>query len=117
MTNNSVEIKKGLRDVYLDGTLLSFIDGRAGELYYYGFNIHDIAENATFEEVAYLMLHGKLPTYSELSGFEQKLIMNRLLPENVINVIMARNLFPVRNTFVAPIFPDPISLISCFLKT
>ena len=87
MTNDSVEIKKGLRDVYLDGTLLSFIDGRAGELYYYGYNIHDIAENASFEEVAYLMLHGKLPTNSELAEFEQNLIKNRSLPENVINVI------------------------------
>ena len=87
MTSDSVEIKKGLRDVYLDGTLLSFIDGRAGELYYYGYNIHDIAENASFEEVAYLMLNGKLPTNSELTRFEDNLKTNRFLPENIISVI------------------------------
>ncbi|GIT16890.1 MAG: hypothetical protein CM1200mP38_5470 [Dehalococcoidia bacterium] len=88
MTSDSVEIKKGLRDVYLDGTLLSFIDGRAGELYYYGYNIHDIAENASFEEVAYLMLNGKLPTYSELTRFEENFKKNnRFLPENIVSVI------------------------------
>ena len=87
MTSDSVEIKKGLRDVFLDGTLLSFIDGRAGELYYYGYNIHDIAENASFEEVAYLMLNGKLPTNSELTRFEDNLKTNRFLPENIISVI------------------------------
>lgn len=49
------EIIKGLKDVYLDTTTSSFIDGQEGKLLYRGYNIHDLAENSTFEEVIYLL--------------------------------------------------------------
>ena len=48
------EIMKGLKDVYLDTTESSFIDGEEGKLLYRGYNIHDLAEQSTFEEVIYI---------------------------------------------------------------
>ena len=48
------EIMKGLKDVYFDTTESSFIDGIEGKLLYRGYNIHDLAEKSTFEEVVYL---------------------------------------------------------------
>jgi len=59
-------IARGLKGVYIDTTETSFIDGEAGELYYRGYRIHDLAEQCTFEEVAYLLLFGKLLTKLEL---------------------------------------------------
>ena len=54
------EIMKGLKDVYLDTTESSFIDGQEGKLLYRGYNIHDLAEKSNFEEVIYLLLYPKL---------------------------------------------------------
>lgn len=59
------EIIKGLKDVYFDTTESSFIDGIEGKLLYRGYNIHDLAEKSTFEEVVYLLLYGKLPNQKE----------------------------------------------------
>ena len=56
------DIRRGLRDVYIDRTLSSFIDGKKGQLLYRGFNIDDLAENSCFEETAYLLLYGQLPS-------------------------------------------------------
>ena len=50
------EIMKGLKDVYLDTTKSSFIDGEEGILLYRGYNIHDLAEKSTFEEVIYFKI-------------------------------------------------------------
>ena len=64
------EIMRGLRDVYLDTTESSFIDGTEGKLLYRGYNIHDLAERSTFEEVIYLLLYAKLPSKQELADFD-----------------------------------------------
>jgi citrate synthase len=81
------EIYKGLKDVYLDTTESSFIDGQVGKLLYRGYNIHDLAEKSTFEEVIYLLLYGKLPNQAELSAFDQVLRANRRIPDEVIQVL------------------------------
>ena len=81
------EIRKGLKDVYLDTTTASFIDGEEGKLLYRGYNIHDLAEKSTFEEVIYLLLYGKLPTRQELEAFDQILRANRHIPDEVIQVL------------------------------
>ena len=49
-------VHRGLKDVYFDRSGVSSIDGRAGELRYRGYSIHDLAENATFEEVCALLV-------------------------------------------------------------
>ncbi len=60
---------KGLADIIAASTALSDIDGRAGLLYYRGYDIHQLAGSATFEEIAYLPLRGHPPTRSELAGY------------------------------------------------
>ncbi len=57
-------LARGLKDVVLDTTESSFIDGEAGVLLYRGYTIHDLAQQSNFEEVCYLLLHGVLPTGS-----------------------------------------------------
>ena len=81
------EIMKGLKDVYLDTTKSSFIDGSVGKLLYRGYSIHDLAEHSTFEEVVYLLLNGQLPTQQELSDFDGTLRANRRIPDEVIQVL------------------------------
>ena len=75
---DDVVIHRGLNGVYFDRTRTSFIDGKAGTLLYRGYNIHDLAEHSTFEETAYLLLYGDLPTSEELRRFEQELKAARL---------------------------------------
>ena len=80
-------IARGLKGVYIDTTETSFIDGEAGELYYRGYRIHDLAEQCTFEEVAYLLLFGKLPTKLELEEFDRNLKECRTLDPRILEVI------------------------------
>jgi len=80
-------LARGLKDVVLDTTESSFIDGEAGVLLYRGYTIHDLAQNSNFEEVCYLLLHGALPTRAQLDAFSQRLTSQRALPPQVIDVI------------------------------
>jgi 2-methylcitrate synthase len=62
--------------------------GRSGnDLHYRGYDILDIAEAAEFEEIAYLLVHGKLPTAAELAGYKAKLKALRGVPANVKAVL------------------------------
>jgi citrate synthase len=80
-------IARGLKDVILDTTESSYIDGEQGILLYRGYSIHDLAANSSFEEVTYLLLHGTLPTEEELNSFKKRLAGLRSLPGEVIEVI------------------------------
>jgi citrate synthase len=80
-------IGTGLSGIVLDESRISFIDGEAGKLVYRGYNIHDLALQATFEEVSYLLLHGQLPTRGELDAFERELRAARAIPQAVIDTI------------------------------
>ena len=61
-STEKVEIHRGLQGVHFDRSRVCFIDGRAGELLYRGYSIHDLATHSTFEETCYLLLNGELPT-------------------------------------------------------
>ena len=80
-------LARGLKDVVLDTTESSFIDGEAGVLLYRGYSIHDLAQKSNFEEVCYLLLHGALPTKPRLDAFSQRLYAQRALPAQVLQVI------------------------------
>jgi len=80
-------IARGLKNVVIDRTALCLIDGEAGRLAYRGYDIHDLAEQSSFEEVAYLLWHGTLPTASQLERFDAALRAARALPEGVVEVI------------------------------
>ncbi len=87
MADQKVELKRGLRDVYIDTTEASFVDGQAGKLLYRGYNIHDLAEKSTFEEVVYLLLYGSLPTKKQLDELDGVLRSSRGVPDEVIQVL------------------------------
>ncbi len=76
----------GLRGIVVGDTEISEVLAE-GELFYRGYNIHDLADHATFEDVVYLLWNGDLPTKSQLSTFSTELAENRALPETVLNII------------------------------
>jgi citrate synthase len=82
-----IEINRGLKGVYFERSGTSDIDGKAGTLTYRGYSIHDLAEKSTFEEVAYLLIHGELPKAAELAAFDKALKAARTLPEQVSGLI------------------------------
>ena len=81
------QIMKGLKDVYLDTTESSFIDGQEGKLLYRGYNIHELAEKSSFEETAYLLLYGGLPNKQQLEDFDHTFRANRIVPDEIIQVL------------------------------
>jgi len=84
-----IDIQRGLKGVYFDRSRVCFIDGRAGELLYRGYSIHDLAERSTFEETCYLLLHGELPTRDALARFDAELKASRRLPPAIHDIIRA----------------------------
>lgn len=66
----SEEIHKGLAGVVVDTTAISSVNAETNSLLYRGYPVQDLAANATFEEVAYLLWHGELPTAKQLAEFE-----------------------------------------------
>jgi citrate synthase len=87
MTENDVRVHRGLKGIYFERSGASFIDGKAGELRYRGYSIHDLAGHSTFEETAYLLLHGELPKRRELEQFRDELGKARELPKPIIKLI------------------------------
>lgn len=77
----------GLKGVVLDDTRIALVDGEQGKLVYRGYNIHDLAERATFEEVSYLLLYGALPTRGQLAVFDRQLKAGRAIPQAVVEII------------------------------
>jgi citrate synthase len=86
-TNEPIKIHRGLKGVYFDRSPCTFIDGRIGELRYRGYSIHDLAERSSFEETAWLLLHGELPNEAQLTRFDAQLKVARELPAPIIDII------------------------------
>jgi len=84
---DNVAIHRGLKGVHFDRSRVCHIDGRAGELWYRGYSIHDLARHSTFEETACLLLRGELPTRDELAAFDAELKAARHLPPQIHDVI------------------------------
>jgi citrate synthase len=70
---------KGLADVVAASTALSDIDGKAGRLFYRGYDIHELAGRTTFEEAAHLLQCGSLPTREQLAAYGAELVQGRTL--------------------------------------
>ena len=74
MSTAEAKSKAGLEDVVAASSAICYLEGNRGVLAYYGYDIHDLAKGASFEEVCYLLWHGRLPTRGELGdlpAFEQ----------------------------------------------
>ena len=78
---------RGLEDVVAGVSSITYIDGDNGILAYRGIDIHELADNATFEEVTYLLWHGKLPTRSQLAEFSLQLARERKLDAQIISLL------------------------------
>jgi citrate synthase len=86
-TAEAIKIQRGLKGVYFDRSPCTFIDGRAGELRYRGYSIHDLAEQSSFEETAWLLLRGELPSAQQLSAFDAELKAARKLPPQILDIV------------------------------
>ncbi|MBI3914467.1 MAG: citrate/2-methylcitrate synthase [Chloroflexi bacterium] len=83
MSSNFV---KGLEGLVVAQTALSRVEGQMGRLTYRGYAIHDLARQATFEEIAYLFWQGELPTRAQLDDLKMQLAHARMVPPNVMQL-------------------------------
>jgi len=82
--------KAGLEDVVAGESAICYLDGARGVLAYQGYDIHDLANaerGASFEEVCYLLWHGRLPSRAELGDLQTQLAAARVLPEPVLRAM------------------------------
>jgi citrate synthase len=79
--------KGGLEDVVATSSAICYLDGDRGVLAYCGYDIHDLARSATFEEVCYLLWHRRLPSRAELGDLQSQLAAGRALPEPIIRLM------------------------------
>src|SRR5512140_2452210 len=77
------DVARGLEGINVTATKLCRIDGLKGELVYAGYDIFDLAEHSTFEEVAFLLWNQRLPSKAELAGLNATLLAERELDEIV----------------------------------
>jgi len=80
-------VAEGLEGIVAAESSICFVDGIQGRLIYEGYDIHDLAAHASFEEVAYLLWHGDLPTRAQLDALNKDLIAARGLPSPVLNLL------------------------------
>src|SRR5579871_3304333 len=85
--NSRPAIARGLEGVNLCETSLADVDGQRGRLTIQGYDIRELAGKATFEEVAYLLWHGELPTQSQYDEMRQEAAQSRRLPQAALDVL------------------------------
>ena len=108
-SEEKIEIHRGLKGVYFDRSRVCYIDGRAGELRYRGYSIHDLAQHSTFEEACHLLLKGELPTRAQLDSFTAELKSARNLPEGVVEIIRS-----VRSAHPMDVLRTGVSALAAF---
>src|SRR6202158_3493355 len=77
----------GLEGVIAGESEICYIDGYQGTLSYRGFNIHTLADNASFEEAIFLLWNGWLPKRAELDQLQKDLVAERDLPAAIIDFL------------------------------
>lgn len=87
----------GLEDIVATHSRICDLDGKLGKLTYFGVDIHDLARHSTFEETAYLLWHGVLPTRAQLEEVTAQFQANRELPGRIIDImhLMPRSSTPM----------------------
>ena len=81
------EISRGLENVFIKATSLTYIDGENGILRYGGYNIEDLVRNCSFEEVIHLMLYGDLPNSEQLKKVKERINESYNVPPPVIRIM------------------------------
>jgi citrate synthase len=87
MSSEANVAKAGLEGIVAAQSSISDVNGEEGKLIYAGYDIHDLAQHATFEEVIYLLWNGKLPTETELGALKAQLNSEAGLPAEIIELI------------------------------
>jgi citrate synthase len=82
-TNPAPATQQGLRNINVADSITSLVNGAEGKLTYVGYSIEDLAANALFEEVAYLLWNGRLPNKAELESIRAAFATNAVLPQPV----------------------------------
>lgn len=97
MDNTKEILNTGLRGVTIANTRISDVDGAAGKLIYRGYLAKDLAENATFEEIVFLLLYERLPKPAELENLRHELSAERAIPTGVIEALksLSKNALPM----------------------
>ena len=103
---------KGLEGVVANQSAICYVFGEEGRLIYRGYDIHDLADHSTFEETAYLLLHGDLPTREQLKAFTVALKAAQKLPKVVQRILKdapltADPMNVLRTALSASVFADP----------
>jgi citrate synthase len=104
--------KEGLEDVVVSTSEICFIDGREGRLLYRGYDVDDLVEHSSFEEVVYLLWHGALPSRKDLAAHVKALsaTANRRLPPKLMAMLRA---LP-RKTTPMEVLRTGVSALSAF---
>lgn len=110
-TETKPEYSPGLAGVIAGETQICWVDPNAG-LMYRGYDIHEMAEKASFEEVAYLLLNGELPNFDQLGQFTREIAKERDLPGPVVNML---RLMP-RDTHPMDMLRTGVSMLAPFDK-
>ncbi len=80
-------VARGLEGVVSHATTLSEVDGERGRLVIRGYDVHDLVGRASFEEVAYLLWYGVLPTASQVRGLQLEMAVARRVPGAIVDVL------------------------------
>src|SRR3954470_24035160 len=96
MAETKANYSPGLDGVIAGETAICWVDPNAG-LLYRGYDVHDLAAHASFEEVVWLLLNGELPTMRELADLSRQLAAERMLPAKVIEALhlMPKGMHPM----------------------
>lgn len=96
-TDANQAVRRGMDDLVVDSTAVSWVDGQRGRLYYRGYRVEDLSQKASFEEVAYLLLCGHLPSDQQLTAFQWRLRQFSHTPEKIIRILqeLPRNTPPL----------------------
>jgi citrate synthase len=82
-----VVIHKGLDNVYVKESKICYIDGESSRLFYRGYSIEDLAAHSTFEETAFLLVYGWLPTRGQLEEFTERIESYRTLDQPILQLM------------------------------
>ena len=86
---SEAKAKAGLQDIVAGESSICLVDGQKGRLVYHGYDINELAGNASFEEVIYLLWYGKLPNQAELTALDAELKKHREIPADVLQLVKA----------------------------
>ena len=112
-TDKTHMVHRGLQGIVAGTTAISYIDGEKGQLFYRGFTIGDLIRYSNFEEVVFLLFFGRLPNSSEWESWQERLVSERKIPQQVLDGV--KN-FP-KETVPMAVLRTAVSLLALYDKS